>query len=73
MDINQLFAKNVKQLRLAQSISQEELAEKADIHRTYVSQVERGINNPTLASANAIAVALGRTLSEMLDEKKTFD
>lgn len=69
MEVNKLFAKNVKVIRTNKGISQEKLGELAGLHRTYISQVERGINNPTLDSADAIARALDHQLSDLLSKE----
>jgi transcriptional regulator with XRE-family HTH domain len=53
-------------LRKAAGISQEELAERADIHRTYVSQLERGLKSPTLNTLFKISVALGVPASRIV-------
>ena len=45
------LARNVKLLRLATGLSQEKLALEAEIDRTYISQIERGISNPSRAIA----------------------
>src|SRR5438128_4209286 len=42
------FAVSVRKFRHGLKISQEELAERADLHRTYIADVERGARNPTL-------------------------
>ena len=61
-----LLAANVKSARLAAGISQEELAFRAGIDRTYASQIERAIANPSLGITCAVADALGCTLIELL-------
>lgn len=67
-DICQRFGANVRRIRRAQEISQEELAHRAEIHRTYLSSLERtGGRNPTLRVADKIAAALGVPLSELLE------
>jgi DNA-binding XRE family transcriptional regulator len=48
MDVRRRVGLNVKRLREAQGISQEDLADRAGVHRTYVSGVERGVRNPTI-------------------------
>lgn len=53
------FAKNVKRHRLSQNISQEKLAELSDLHRTYISDIERGTRNITITNVEKIANALG--------------
>lgn len=64
-DIEKLFGKRVRQLRLARDLSQEELAFKANIHRTYLGGIERGERNPALKNIAAIAKALDVSLSEL--------
>lgn len=46
--------------------SQEDYAERAGIHRTYVSDIERGERNPTITVVEKLAVALGVTPGELL-------
>ena len=52
------FGKHVKELRLKQSISQEDLALKADLDRTYISGIERGLRNISLLNILRLAKAL---------------
>ena len=54
-----LLGNNVRRLREAKGWSQEVFAEKANLHRTYISGIERGIRNPTLTIIFKIADALG--------------
>lgn len=61
------FGKNVRTRREAIGLSQEALAEKADLDRTYVSGLERGVRNPTILSAARVATALKVSLSELLN------
>ena len=65
MTIEKQFGERVRELRLARGLSQEELAFRADIHRTYLSDIERGKRNPALRNIAAIADALGVSLSEL--------
>jgi transcriptional regulator with XRE-family HTH domain len=58
----------VRRLRLARGLSQERLAELADIHRTYIGDVERGARNISLVNMSKIAAALGVLLSRLLHE-----
>jgi transcriptional regulator with XRE-family HTH domain len=53
---------------LARSLSQEELAERAGLHRTYVSSLERGQRNVGLDNIHALARALGVSAAELLSE-----
>jgi transcriptional regulator with XRE-family HTH domain len=58
MDMRRLVGQNVRIYRGRLGISQEELAFRADLHRTYVSGVERGIRNPTVIIIQRLAKAL---------------
>jgi transcriptional regulator with XRE-family HTH domain len=66
MEVRRRVARNMKRLRQARQISQEELAERADVHRTYVSGVERAVRNPTLTVLEKIAKGLAVPLSELV-------
>lgn len=66
MDIRQRLAANLRRLRHEKGWSQEEYADRAGIHRTYVSDLERGARNPTIEVlvklAAPLAIAPGRLL-----------
>lgn len=62
------FGKLIKKYRLAAKFSQETLAEKAEVHLTYIGLLERGLRMPGLDVADRIAQALGKNLSEMIAE-----
>lgn len=47
-------------------ISQEELAERSGLHRTYISDIERGARNPTLKTLSRLAVALELSASQLV-------
>ncbi|MEA5618036.1 helix-turn-helix transcriptional regulator [Cronbergia sp. UHCC 0137] len=66
MTITILFGINVRRLRLSQGLSQDALADKAGLHRTYIGAVERGERNITLINAEKIANALGINLLDCL-------
>ena len=69
MDIRKRFGMNVRRVRRAQDITQEELAHRAGIHRTYLSGLEReGDKNPTLDVVGRIAAALNVTVGSLVDE-----
>lgn len=61
-----LLAQNVRRLRLAKQMSQEELAFEAEIDRTYVSQLERSMINPSLLVLHKVSKALGSTAPQLL-------
>ena len=61
------FGLNVRRRREAIGLSQEALAEKADLDRTYISGIERGTRNPTILSASRVAAALKTSLAQFLN------
>lgn len=61
------FGDRVRGRRTALHLSQEELAERADVHRTYVGMIERGEKNITLENIAKFAKALNLTLSQLMD------
>jgi transcriptional regulator with XRE-family HTH domain len=65
MDVRKRVGGNVRRLREKQGISQEELADRAALHRTYISGVERGVRNPTIVVLEKVADALGVELSAL--------
>ncbi|MDA7741572.1 helix-turn-helix domain-containing protein [bacterium] len=67
MDILEKFGNKVKLLRLEKGLSQEALAHKADIDRTYLPGIEKGTRNSSIKVANQIAITLEVTLSELLN------
>ena len=64
------FAASVRKLRHGLGISQEELAERAELHRTYIADVERGARNPTLLTIKKLAKGLGVSAAALLSEAK---
>ncbi len=67
MDIRKRLGLNVKRLRKEKGLSQEDFSFEAEIHRTYVSDVERGARNPTITIVERFAKALGVTPGKLLD------
>ena len=61
------FGKNVRTLRLQQGLSQEQLAFKASLHRTYIGMIERAERNITLVNIEKLANALNISISELLN------
>ena len=59
------FGQSVAKIRRAKALSQEALAEKADLDRTYLSDIERGVRNPGIKNVTRIAKALGVTTAEL--------
>jgi transcriptional regulator with XRE-family HTH domain len=60
-----LFGRTVRSYREKLGISQEDFAEKADIHRTYVSSIELGKVQVSIGIAEKLAKALGVALSQL--------
>lgn len=65
-DIAKAFGKVVRAERERQGISQEGLGNLADLDRTYMSGLERGLRNPTLGTMEKIAHALGTTVAKLV-------
>jgi transcriptional regulator with XRE-family HTH domain len=61
------FGRRVARLRRERNLSQEQLAERCGLHRTYVGGIERGERNLGLKNVAAIAKALRVTLSDLVD------
>lgn len=68
MDVRRRLGLSVQRLRREKGWSQEELADRAGLHRTYVSGVERGIRNPTVTIVEKLATALGVPTGMLLGE-----
>ena len=66
--IQQTFGKRVRQLRLKKGWSQEQLAERAGRHWTYIGGIERGERNVTLAVIADIARALGVDIRDLFQK-----
>lgn len=58
MDVVAVLGKNVRRFRLEAGLSQEQLAFEADMKRSYVSDLERGVRNPTVQALGRLAAAL---------------
>ena len=67
MDIRKRVGKNVQRIRREKNLTQEELAFQCELHRTYISGVERGIRNPTVLVLGRIAKSLGVLPKELLE------
>ncbi len=58
MTIQEKYGLRLKELRLKKGLSQEKLAEKSNLHRTYISSVELGNRNISIQNIQKIAIAL---------------
>ena len=72
---NQVFAVVLKKIRKEKGLSQEELGFQTGLHRTYISQLERGLKSPSLNTLIKIAKVLDLKLSHFfyLMEEETND
>ena len=66
----EVLASNVRALRHAKGVSQEELAARCGLHRTYVGSVERGERNVTLSTLEVLASVLGVSVPELLSPRR---
>ena len=62
-----IFGDKVRKIRKEKDLSQEELAHKADLHRTYIGMIERAEKNITLVNIEKIANALEVNIKELLE------
>jgi transcriptional regulator with XRE-family HTH domain len=67
VDIRKRLGANVRRLRREKGWSQEEFADHAGIHRTYVSDIERGVRNPTVSVVEKLATPLGVSAGTLID------
>jgi transcriptional regulator with XRE-family HTH domain len=65
-----IFAENLRKARLAKGLSQEDLAELASLHRTYVGSVERAERNVSIDNMERMSAAVGVSLPLLLQESK---
>lgn len=68
MDIRKIIGHNVRRLREKYSMSQDDLAYRSGLHRTYISGIERGIRNPTASTLEILATALSATVADLISE-----
>ena len=68
-DVSAILAQNIKGARKLLGWSQEELADRAKIDRTYVSGIERQVRNPTITVVARFAQALGTTTADLLTDR----
>jgi transcriptional regulator with XRE-family HTH domain len=65
-----LFARNMRRIRLEKELTQENVAEGAGLHPNYISSVERGERNISIANIERISCALGVPMPELLSDLK---
>ena len=66
MDIREVFARNLRRYRRAARLSQEELAHRSDIDRTYISSLERSVYAASIDVVDRLAVALEIQAADLL-------
>lgn len=71
-NIDKAFGKAVRKYRHQLTISQEDLAFRAGVHRTYVSQIERGIKSPSIKVVLVLAKALGISMRDLIGESENI-
>jgi transcriptional regulator with XRE-family HTH domain len=69
-NIRAVLAVNIRNYRRSKNLSQEELAEKCGLHRTYIGSVKRCERNVTLGTLEVLASALGVSVPELLSKKE---
>jgi transcriptional regulator with XRE-family HTH domain len=73
MKAQTLVARNLRRLRVGRGLSQENLALDAEVDRTYVSRMERGLENPTVAILERLAGALQSKIQEFFRPVRAGD
>jgi len=68
MDVRRIVARNVREIRTAAKLSQEEVAVRMGVEQTYVSGLERGVRNPTITTLDRTARALNVKIIDLLKE-----
>lgn len=70
MEIRETFAKNLRRLRQSKGLSQEELAHRADLDRTYISSLERSIYSPSIDVVDRLSTVLGVEAADLLKKSE---
>jgi transcriptional regulator with XRE-family HTH domain len=68
MDVKLKFGKKIKSLRLEKGLSQEQLAHKANLDRTYIPSIEKGERNVSITVIEKLAIALSVTVKDLFNE-----
>lgn len=68
VEFSDAFAAVLRRHREARNLSRQALAQKAGLHQTYVGMIERGLSNPSLDTANALAEALEIPFAKLIAE-----
>jgi transcriptional regulator with XRE-family HTH domain len=77
MDMRRLVGRNLRRLRLASKLTQEQLSARSGFSQQYLSDLERGLRNPTVVTLYELALALGvshvHAGEPLVEIAKTFD
>jgi transcriptional regulator with XRE-family HTH domain len=72
ISLSNKYSARFVQHRKAKALSQEALAEKANLHPTYIGLMERGLRNPSLNVSKSLAKALNTSLTELIAEAEAL-
>ena len=64
-EIQKILGQSIRKHRERVDLTQEELSEKSQVHRTYLADIERGTRNPSIETVRRLALALGVSISEI--------
>ena len=70
-DVGSVFGVVLRRFRLAAGVSQEELADRADVDRTFISRLERGVRQPTITTLIGLSEAMGVSAADLVRETET--
>lgn len=65
-NVSRQFGKAVRKIRLKQGFSQGDVAKRLNLHRSYISGIERGVRNPSLKVIQKVAKALGVKIGDLI-------
>lgn len=72
-ELRNILAQNVRSFRKVNGFSQEELADRCELHRTYIGSVEREERNVSLSTLETLSRALGVSVAELLTRRFEHD
>jgi len=67
-NISKQFGQRARTIRLKQGLSQSDVAKRMNVHRSYISSIERGIRNPSLKVIQRIAKALEVPMEKLIKD-----
>jgi transcriptional regulator with XRE-family HTH domain len=67
MDMRVLVGRNFRRLRLARGLTQEQMSDLSGFTQQYISDLERGLRNPTVVTLHDLAQALNATPTDLID------